>query len=386
MTRVTGKYNKVRVVGEEVEAFIPCPLPPQEPPLQLSTDSTQLLKEAETALSHLDLVSEMLPSLRWFIYSFARKEAVISSQIEGTQATLLDLFKSEIHETQKNADVQEICNYISALDYALTELNRAGGLPISTRLLCQTHWHLMQGARGTNKLPGEIRREQNWIGAQKPMKARYLPPPYQMVAALLSDLEKYIHTEDNLHPLVRAGLLHVQFETIHPFLDGNGRIGRLLITLLIKHWGLLSSPLLYLSLFFKRDRNEYYRRLNSVRLDGDWEGWTHYFLAGIKTIATEAVNSIRKISHLISTDRKRLLATSSCTVTAVSLFEFLPENPVITSTKAMELLQTTRPTATKAITALLDAGILQEIGNRKRNRILVYNAYLDLLKTGTELN
>lgn len=386
MARMTGRYDRVTVVGEEVAVFIPHPLPPRDPPLHLAEMELQLLREAEVALSHLELASEMLPSLRWFVYSFVRKEAVISSQIEGTQATLLDLFKSEAIETARNDDVQEICNYLCALDYSFAELRQSEGLPISIRLLCQAHYHLMRGGRGVNKQPGEIRREQNWIGAQRPTQARYVPPPHQVVRELLSAFEKYIHAEDDLPPLVRIGLLHVQFETIHPFLDGNGRIGRLLIALLLKHWGLLSAPLLYLSLFFKRDRREYYRQLNTVRIDGDWEGWTRYFLKGVATIAAEAVSNVQEIFRLTSTDRDRLLAASSCTVTAVKLFELLPEHPIITSTRVMELLQTTRPTATKAIDALVATDILHEARDEGRSRVLAYDSYLDLLKTGTELD
>ena len=234
-------------------AFIPHPLPPRDPPLNISSaEDRRLLQRAEHALARLAFASSIVPSTRVFVYSFIRKEAVISSQIEGTQATLPDLITAtaETSAAEKDADIEEICNYLHAVEFCLTEMQKDGGLPISTRLLCGAHHYLMQGGRACHKTPGEIRRSQNWIGGSRPQTARYVPPPSQHLPALLSELEKYVHREDELPPLVRVGLLHVQFETIHPFLDGNGRVGRLLIALLLKHWGLLSEPLLYLSLFF----------------------------------------------------------------------------------------------------------------------------------------
>jgi Fic family protein len=384
--RTTGKYSKTTVAGEEVAAFIPFVLPPQNPPLQIDDETTALLRKAEHGLSRLALAGEMVPSINWFIYGFVRKEAVISSQIEGTQATLVDLlqFEADKNEPLLKADVVDVSNYLDALSYARSELTRDDGLPISMRLLNQCHARLMQEVRGQDRLPGEIRRSQNWIGGTRPGNAAFVPPPHTELPALLSAFEKYIHADDDLHPLVRAGLLHVQFETIHPYLDGNGRIGRLLVTLLLEHQRLLPAPLLYLSLFFKRHRAEYYRRLAAVRTEGDWEGWTKYFLEAVFTIAEEAATLATNLFALISRDRNRVLVFDQSTIMTVKLFEQLPENPIITTTKVMELLSTTRPTADKAIQVLSDVGILQETTGKKRDRAFGYIEYLDLLKVGTE--
>jgi len=385
--RITGKYVKTIVAGEEVAAFIPNQLPPKRPALVLDDEILGLHRKAEHDLSRLALAGEMVPSLEWFIYGFVRKEAVVSSQIEGTQASLVDLleFEADTIDTTKNADVEEVCNYLDALSFARAELNRNDGLPLSMRLLNQTHRRLMQGVRGADKQPGEIRRSQNWIGGTRPGNAVFVPAPPNALPNLLSSFEKYIYADDDLPPLIRAGLLHVQFETIHPYLDGNGRIGRLLVTLLLEHWNLISAPLLYLSLFFKRHRGEYYRRLAAVRTEGDWEGWTRYFLEAVATISTEATTCAREIFSLIYSDRTKVLATTSSTLMAARLFELLPEHPIITTAKVMELLSTTRPTANKAIHALLDVEILQETTGKKRDRVFGYVAYLDLLKAGTEL-
>jgi Fic family protein len=384
--RTTGTYDKTIVAGEQVAAFIPKSLPPKGPVLNMDDETLELLQRAEHDLSRLALAGEMVPSLQWFIYGFVRKEAVVSSQIEGTQATLVDLlkFEAETIEAAKDGDVGEVCNYLEALSFARVELNRDDGLPLSIRLLNQIHGRLMQGVRGADKLPGEIRQSQNWIGGTRPGNAMFVPPPPGALPELLSSFEKYMHADGDLHPLIRVGLLHVQFETIHPYLDGNGRIGRLLVTLLLEHWRLLSAPLLYLSLFFKRNRDEYYRRLAAVRTDGDWEGWTRFFLDAVASIATEATTCAREIFSLINRDRTRALAAASSTVMAARLFELLPEHPIVTTTKVMELLSTTRPTANKAITTLLDAGIVQETTGKKRDRAFGYVEYMDLLKVGTE--
>lgn len=384
--RMTGTYDRRTVADEVVEAFVPNPLPPENPVLDLDEETLALLRRAEHSLSQLALAGEMVPSIEWFVYGFVRKEAVISSQIEGTQATLVDLlrFEAEGIETALDADVREVCNYLEALSFARSEMNRSRGLPLSMRLLNQAHLRLMQGVRGADRLPGEIRRSQNWIGGTRPGNAAFVPPPPEALPGLLSAFEKYIHAEDDLPRLVRAGLLHVQFETIHPYLDGNGRIGRLLVTLLLEHWGLLPAPLLYLSLFFKRHRDEYYRRLTAVRTDGDWEGWTRYFLEAVGTIATEATTSARDVVEVVSRDRTRVLAAASSTLMAVRLFELLPEHPIFTTAKAMAALSTTRPTATKAINTLVDAGIIQETTGKKRDRVFGYAGYLDVLKVGTE--
>jgi Fic family protein len=329
----------------------------------------------------------MIPSLDWFIYAFVRKEAVVSSQIEGTQATLVDLleYEAEGDERQPVDDVREVCNYLDALKHARGQLASPKGLPLSLRLLHEAHRRLMRGVRGQHKQPGEIRRSQNWIGGTRPGNAAFVPPPPEEVPALLDNLEKYLHAEDPLPPLVRIGLAHVQFETIHPYLDGNGRIGRLLVTLLLEHWKLLKAPLLYLSLFFKRHRAEYYRRLSDVRRSGDWESWTDFFLEGVATIADEAVATARDVFALVSADRQRVLAASGASVIAVRLLEQLPVHPVMTIPGIVKLLETTKPTAGKAVQLLEHVGVLVETSGKRRDRTFAYQRYLERLRAGTEL-
>jgi len=389
--RRTGRYERTRVGGEEVAAFIPHALPPVHPPVIVDAALGERVRVAEQALIRLELAGEMVPSLDWFIYAFVRKEAVLSSQIEGTQATLVDLLTFEALEDAEqsappNADVEEVCNYLDALTFARTQLADPLALPLSMRLLNEAHHRLMRGVRGAEKLPGEVRRGQNWIGGSRPGNALYVPPPPQALGELLGAFEKYMHADDALPPLVRAGLLHVQFETIHPYLDGNGRIGRLLVTLLLEHWKLLTKPLLYLSLFFKRHRSEYYRRLNAVRIDGEWESWLDFFLDGVATIADEAVASARELFALVGADRTRVLSQEGMSVVALRLFEVLPRHPVVTVAAAMKLVETTKPTAGRAIELLVNAGVLAEITGKKRDRSFVYQTYLDRLRVGTELD
>ena len=386
MKRTTGRYERTRAGDEEVLAFIPLALPPVEPAFAISDRLGDRLRSAEHALARLDLASEMVPSLDWFLYAFVRKEAVISSQIEGTQATLIDLLTFEAeNETAPDTDVEEVCNYLEALNYARAEIAKADGLPVSIRLLDEAHQRLMHGVRGATKQPGELRRSQNWIGGSRPGNAVYVPPPAQSLPDLLGALEKYMHVENDLPALVRIALVHVQFESIHPYLDGNGRIGRLLIGLLMEHWGLLKAPLLYLSLFFKRHREEYYRRLNLVRTEGDWEGWTDFFLDGVATIADEAVASARDLFAVLTSDRAHVMGQDTTSVSAARLFELLPNHPIITVAAAMKLIKTSKPTATRAIKTLVGASILVETTGRKRDRNFAYQAYIDRLRTGTEL-
>ena len=384
MKRITGKPEPAVVGGERVEAFVPRPLPVSDPPLDLGRLSARL-QAAEHALRRLDLAAEMVPSVDWFLYAFVRKEAVVSSQIEGTQATLVDLFQFESEERESDADIQEVCNYIDALKFAREQLGAPKGLPISVRLLNEIHRRLMHGVRGAHKAPGQVRRTQNWIGGSRPGNAVFVPPPPNRVPTLLGALERYLHGEDDLHPIARAGLAHVQFETIHPYLDGNGRIGRLLISLLLEHWNVLAHPLLYLSLHFKRHQAEYYRRLGAVRSDGDWEGWLDFFLDGVATIGEEAVDTARQLYAVVNTDRVRILDSSSSSLAAVRLFESLPRNPIVTINSIMRILETTKPTAGRAVDALVDAGILREMTGRQRGRSFAYQKYLDLLRAGTDL-
>lgn len=381
--RTTGDYRVLDYSGEVVRAFVPRPLPPAEPPLVFSDDLSNLHNSALSAVERLAVAGIMVPSADWFLYGFLRKEAVISSQIEGTQATLKDVLTYEATQTaDRPDDVREVCNYVDALAYARREIARPRGLPLSIRLLCAAHKRLMRGARGAEKQPGNVRTSQNWIGGTRPGNAAFVPPPPDAVPGALAALEQWLHKDDPLPSLVRAGLAHAQFETIHPFLDGNGRIGRLLITLLLEHWGLLPSPLLYLSLALKRRQPEYYRRLSAVRTDGDWEGWTAYFLECVREAADDGVATAQRLFALLNNDRRRLLAHGGATIPAIRLWEALPGRPIVTLPIAMALIKTTKPTAAKAIATLCNANILQEISGRRRNRIYAYQAYLAALTNG----
>ena len=387
MVRIVGTYEQTSTAGETVNAFVPAPLPPSNPPLHMNAELSGLLQSAEAGVSRLKLAGSMIPSLDWLLYSFVRKEAVVSSQIEGTQSTLVDLLMYEAagkEDAVDDGDVIQVCNYVDALHYARKQMRSKNGLPLSVRLLNEAHRRLLKNVPGADRTPGEIRRSQNWIGGTRPGNAVYVPPPPHLLGGLLGSLEKYIHRDDSLHPLVRAGLLHVQFETIHPYLDGNGRIGRLLITLLLEHWKVLDSPLLYLSLYFKRHRAEYYRRLDAVRTDGDFEGWLKYFLEGVAGIADETLATTQKLFTQISADRTKVLSGRSTSVAGIRLFELLPAHPIITVAEAVKLLKTTKPTATKAVTGLVDAGVLLEITGRRRDRAFSYEAYLNLLRAETE--
>jgi Fic family protein len=387
MVRIVGAYEQNSTAGETVNAFVPAPLPPSNPPLIMDAELSSLLQRAAAAVARLNFAGTMVPSLDWLLYSFVRKEAVVSSQIEGTQATLVDLLMYEASGRADNvddADVKQVCNYIDALNYARKQMRSKNGLPLSMRLLNEAHRRLMKNVPGGHQSPGEIRRSQNWIGGTRPGNAAYVPPPPNRLGNLLGSFEKYIHENDALPPLIRAGLLHVQFETIHPYLDGNGRIGRLLITLLLEHWDLLDAPLLYLSLYFKRHRAEYYRRLNSVRTDGDFEGWLKHFLEGVAVIADETVETSQKLFALTSADRAKVLSLRATSMAGIRLFELLPAYPIITVAKAVTLLKTTKPTATKAVFGLVEVGILVEATGRRRDRAYSYEAYLNLLRSGTE--
>jgi Fic family protein len=384
--RVTGSYVRTVAGGEAVDAFIPAPLPPVAPPLAIGGKLAERLRLAEQALARLELAGEMVPSIDWLLYAFVRKEAVLSSQIEGTQASLVDLFNFEASaNVSPSADVEEVCNYLEAVAWARGQLRSPRGLPISVRLLAETHRRLMHGVRGGNKAPGKVRRAQNWIGGSRPGNAVFVPPPPQALPDLLANLERYIHSDSDLPKLVRAGLVHVQFETIHPYLDGNGRLGRLLIGLLLEHWQLLRQPLLYLSLFFKQHRAEYYRRLNAVRVDGDWEGWLDFFLDGVATTADETVKAARELFLLVAADRARILAEESSSLVTLRLFELLPRHPIVTAGTVQRLLKTTKPTAGRAVEVLVELGLLTETTGKRRDRAYSYKAYLDILRSGTDL-
>lgn len=381
--RPTGRYVKTTVAGESVRAFVPNPLPPKLPVKALAA-LEKPLQAAHAALEKLDLAGQMIPSLDWFIYAFVRKEALLSSEIEGTQATLVDVLTYEQTEQTGSSsieDVEEVTNYVQAINYALQQIGSKRGLPVSIRLLNECHRQLMKGVRGANKDPGELRKSQNWIGGSRPGNAVFVPPPPNLLSDLLGDLEKYIHEDDELSPLLRTAAVHVQIETIHPYLDGNGRVGRMLIAMLLAHWELLTSPLLYLSVFFRERQREYYDRLGAVRTEGDWAGWFEFFLGGVQLVANNGAMTAGALNRQVSTDRTRLLALDSVTVSAIQLFELLPKHPVVSMPLVTRLLNTTKPTAGKSIELLQRAGIVTEIGERKRDRLYSYQLYLNLLKS-----
>ncbi|MBK8203547.1 MAG: Fic family protein [Bdellovibrionales bacterium] len=378
--RITGFYRETTLAGETIKAFVPKELPPVDPVLDLSQEINTLLSEAKTRLSEIKIASHLVPNPDFFNYLFVRKEAVLSSQIEGVQATLTDLLNYEADSDKPRVELEEVCNYLDALNFARKQIHSPMGLPISLRLISEMHKRLMKGVRGSTKQPGQIRVSQNWIGGPRPSRAHFVPPPPLEMKKALEALEVYIHKGHDLDPLIRIGLIHVQFETIHPFLDGNGRLGRLLIALLLEAWGILDSRLLYLSLHFKRNQQEYYSRLDAVRTKGDWEGWIRFFLDGICLSGQEAVNVSQELFKLFELDRRKLLTSAKIAVPAIRLFEELPRNPVITLRQVVELLNTTKPTASKAIDALVKVGILQEITGGKRNRLFRYSKYIGLLE------
>ena len=380
MTRTTGTYAITTTLGERVQAFVPAPLPPADPALAPAC-FVDLARAAELALARLAGVSGLVPSVDWLLYSAIRKEALLTSQIEGTQATLTDLFDEEAGLKVSNTDdVEEVTNYLRAFRWVQSQLRDAQGLPISVRLLCQAHGLLLDGVRGAGKQPGELRRSQNWIGGTRPGNAAFVPPPAERVADLLTELENFIHdSEQDLPPIVRVALIHAQFETIHPFLDGNGRIGRLLIAALFEHWGLLPEPLLYLSAYLKQHQAEYYRRLSTIRTEGDWESWVSFFLEGVAVSASNAEKSIIEVASLIAADRRRLLQSPKTTPVSHRLFELLPMMPRFTVEHVRSRLATTFPTASAAVKALEELGIVTELTGQKKNRIFSYQAYVALL-------
>jgi Fic family protein len=338
-------------------------------------------RQAELALARLSGVSGLVPSVDWLLYSAIRKEALLTSQIEGTQATLTDLFDEEAGFKVSNTDdVEEVTNYLRAFRWVQAQLRDPKGLPISVRLLCDAHRRLLDGARGAGKQPGELRRSQNWIGGTRPGNALFVPPPPERVAELLADMERFIHdTATDLPPLVKVALIHAQFETIHPFLDGNGRIGRLLITALFEYWGVLSEPLLYVSAYLKQHQAEYYRRLSAIRTDGDWESWVTFFLEGVASAAGDAEKTIIEVASLLAADRKRLLQSVKAGPTSYRLFEMLPVMPRFTIEHVRQQLGTSFPTATAAVKVLSDLGIAVEMTGQKKNRSYSYQTYVELL-------
>ena len=378
--RSTGTYVTSTTLGEPVRAFVPHGLPPRNPALDVATLAAAN-HHAELALARLAGVSGLVPSVDWLLYSAIRKEALLTSQIEGTQATLVDLLNEEAGFAISNQDdVQEVTNYLRAYQLVQDNLRSPTGLPLSVRLLCEVHRLLLDGTCGTGKQPGELRRSQNWIGGTRPGNAVFVPPPAQQVPELLAALEQFIHQAPaELPPLVKIALIHVQFEIIHPFLDGNGRIGRLLIAALLEHWQLLPEPLLYLSGYLKQHQMAYYRYLSNVRTEGDWEGWVVFFLEGVAQAALEAERNIVAIASLLTADRRRLVAAPKATPASYRLLELLPMMPRFTIEQVRQKLATTSPTATAAVKVLESLGIVREQTGQKKNRSYSYSAYIDCL-------
>lgn len=365
-----------------MRAFIPPPLPPV-PPVRM--DSLQIvLEQANHALGRLDGMATVLPDPSLFLYSYVRKEAVLSSQIEGTQSSLSDLLLFESSETPgvPIGDVQEVSNYVAALDHGLRRLRE--GFPLSLRLIREIHAILLSKGRGSEKEPGEFRRSQNWTGGTRPGNAAYVPPPSNLVMDCMGQLELFLHEEESGLPLlIKAGLAHVQFETIHPFLDGNGRLGRLLVTFLLCAQGALSEPLLYLSLYLKSHRQTYYDLLSHVRTDGDWEAWLKFFLTGVKETADQAVTTARKLLSLLADDRRKIESKGPA-ASELRLFQHAAARPIFAITSAAEALQQSFPTVSKAVRQMKSLGILSEVPGRRRPRLYSYTEYLKILSEGTE--
>ncbi|MHC4470613.1 MAG: Fic family protein [Planctomycetota bacterium] len=381
--RETGQYEVTAVGGEQVRAFVPDPLPP-EPPLDLAAVQGSLEK-ALLALGRLDGLSTLLPDTHLFLYAYVRKEAVLSSQIEGTQSSLSDLLLFELEEVPgvPMDDVVEVSNYVSALEHGLRRLR--DGFPLSNRLIREIHGRLLARGRGSDKTPGEFRRSQNWIGGRRPGTAHFVPPPALAVPDCMSDLERFLHAQAPALPaLVRAGLAHVQFETIHPFLDGNGRVGRLLITFLLCHDGVLREPLLYLSLYFKQHREDYYALLNGVRQDGDWEAWLTYFLDGVAQTAEGAVSTAEGLVSLFQQDKARVQQEGRVAGTALRVHQVLKERPITSLKEVAERTGLSFPAASSGMQVLERLDVARELTGKKRNRLYGYDRYLAILSEGTE--
>lgn len=363
-------------------AFVPAPLPP-DPPLRLTGQLQRLLSEADLALGRLDGSIQILPNPDLFVYMYVRKEAVLSSQIEGTQSSLQDLLAAEaqILSPDRPGDVAEVVNYVAAMKHGLARLAE---LPVSVRLIREIHERLMRGVRGAHLTPGELRVSQNWIGPAGCTlnSATFVPPAPHEVPDALSRLEAFLHSESELPLLVRIGLAHAQFETIHPFLDGNGRLGRLLIALLLHHGRLLAQPLLYLSLFFKEHRSVYYDLLDRVRTTGDWEAWVDFFLEGVETTAHSAVQTARRLVDLFEADTRRTAQSGRAAANALRVLAALRERPVLTLSLLCRQHQMSFPTAGKAMQNLVSIGIARELTGQRRNRVFVYDAYLGILNEG----
>lgn len=379
-----GNYETTSIAGESVRAFVPPPLPPV-PPLDLNAERHDLLEKANRSLGRLDGVATLFPDPALFLYMYVRKEALLSSQIEGTQSSLSDLllFESDELPGVPLDDVEEVSCYVSAMNHGLDRLR--GGFPLSLRLIKEIHKTMLSSGRGSKKAPGEFRTSQNWIGGTRPGNATFVPPPPNRVIECMGLLEKFLHNDPVKTPLlIKAALAHVQFETIHPFLDGNGRVGRLLVTLLLCAEGALAQPMLYLSLYFKKHRDQYYDLLQRVRTKGAWEDWLDFFLLGVIDTTDQAVRTAQRILDLFRDDRARIEKLGRAAASALRLHHAFQERAVLSIPGAAKRVGVSQPTITSALAHLAKLGIVRETTGRKRRKLYVYDAYLKILGEGAE--
>ncbi|MCK9483638.1 MAG: Fic family protein [Candidatus Marinimicrobia bacterium] len=381
---LTGKYEISTVDGEPVQAFIPFDLPP-EPPIEFSGARRRLIERATISLGGLDSIALLLPDPNLFLYSYVRREAVLSSQIEGTQSSFSDLLLFELQEAPGIPidDVVEVSNYVAAMEYGIQRLKE--GFPLCNRLIREVHGKLLSKGRGSQRAPGEFRRSQNWIGGTRPGNAYFVPVPPDKVETSMASLERFFHDESAPYPvLLKAAFTHVQFETIHPFLDGNGRVGRLLIALLLHETGILSQPLLYLSLYFKQHREMYYSLLDAVRTEGDWESWIDFFLEGVVQTAGGALKTAKRLVTLFNDDTAKIQKYGRNASTTLRVFNILCKRPLLTVNEAKRQTELSFPAVNKAMETLIKIDIVRELTGGKRNRVFAYQKYLSTLLEGTE--
>ena len=383
--KLQGKYVTISTIGEKAQAFVPAPLPPR-PPVDWTPALREKFDRALLALGRLDSVSTLLPDTSLFLYMYIRKEAVLSSMIEGTQSSLSDLLMFELEQEPgvPLEDAREVSNHVAALNHGLALLE--GGLPLSLRLIREVHGVLLSGGRGSRQTPGEFRRSQNWIGGTRPGNAVFVPPPAVEMLECMHQLELFLHDQPEATPaLEKAALAHVQFETIHPFLDGNGRLGRLLMTLLLCEQQVLQKPMLYLSLYFKSHRQYYYELLNKVRLTGDWEAWLDFFAEAVIVTATQAVETAQQLHNLATRDSDTIGVLGRAALSAQQVHRALLEHPITSSGCVAEKTGLTPATVNKALNHLEQLGIVRELTAQKRNRLFSYTDYVDIMNRGTEL-
>ena len=382
---LTGEFV-VKQTGEEiVRAFVPHPLPP-DPPLAIDSSLREDIDQALLSLGRLDSITTLLPDMDLFLYMYIRKEAVLSSQIEGTQTSLSDLLLFELEEAPGAPldDVVEVSNYVAAMNHGLERLKK--GFPLSNRLIREVHEKLLLKGRGSDKNPGEFRRSQNWIQGIRPGNALYVPPPPEHIDETMGKLEKFLHDIPEKTPaLIKAALTHAQFETIHPFLDGNGRIGRLLTTLLLCCEGILRQPLLYLSLYFKKHRSQYFNLLMKVRQEGDWEEWLRFFVVGVREMAEGAVTTARRLNGIAEEDRKKIQDLGRKAGSALRIHQVFQGRPIANIPFLSRKTKISPPTVAGVLEALQEAGIVREVTGQKRNKLYSYEKYLDILRKGTEV-